>query len=70
VTGIAGFCLRSGDPAALGRWYRDLDAMAAQLRAAAIAVEFDPEPDLNGRFARRHDPAGNPIELWEPKGCD
>jgi hypothetical protein len=21
----------------------------------------------NGRFARLHDPEGNPIELWEPK---
>ena len=24
----------------------------------------------NGRFARVHDPEGNPVELWEPKGSD
>jgi glyoxylase I family protein len=42
---------------------RDLDRMAAQLRAAGIAVEIDPEPHPNGRFARQHDPEGNPIEI-------
>lgn len=47
---------------------RDLDAMIAQLRAAGIAVEPDAEVYPNGRFARLHDPDGNPIELWEPKG--
>jgi glyoxylase I family protein len=46
---------------------RDLDAMAAQLRAAKIDVSVDPEAYPNGRFARLHDPEGNPIELWEPK---
>ena len=46
---------------------RDLDAMMAQLRAAGIKVEPDPETYPNGRFARLHDPEGNPIELWEPK---
>ena len=58
-----------GDPAK--QWMinfrvRDLDAMAAQLRAAAIAIEVDPEKYPNGRFARIHDPEGNPIELWQP----
>jgi glyoxylase I family protein len=43
-----------------------LDAMAAQLRAAGIAVEVDPEVYPNGRFARLSDPEGNPIQLWEP----
>jgi glyoxylase I family protein len=47
---------------------RDLDAMAAQLRAAGIAIEIDPQQYPNGRFARLHDPEGNPIELWEPSG--
>ena len=47
---------------------RDLDAMVAQLRAARIDVSVDPENYPNGRFARLHDPEGNPIELWEPKG--
>lgn len=47
---------------------RDLDAMAAQLRAAGITVKIDEETYPNGRFARIEDPDGNPIELWEPKG--
>jgi predicted enzyme related to lactoylglutathione lyase len=46
---------------------RDLDAMVAQLRAGKIEVTVDPETYPNGRFARLHDPEGNPIELWEPK---
>jgi glyoxylase I family protein len=49
---------------------RNLDAMAAQLRAAGIRVEIDSTEYPNGRFARLHDPEGNPIELWEPKGRD
>jgi glyoxylase I family protein len=47
---------------------RDLDKMAAQLRAAGIAVKVDPQSYPNGRFARLHDPEGNPIELWQPAG--
>jgi glyoxylase I family protein len=46
---------------------RDLDKMAAQLQAAGIAVKIDPESYPIGRFARLHDPEGNPIELWQPK---
>ncbi len=44
----------------------DIDKMVAQLRSAAIEVS-DPEtyPKI-GRFARLHDPEGNPIELWQP----
>ena len=49
---------------------RNLDAMVAQLGAANIAVKVDPEKYPNGRFARLHDPEGNPIELWEPAGHD
>jgi glyoxylase I family protein len=45
---------------------RDLDKMAAQLQAAGIEVKIDPETYPNGRFARMHDPEGNPIELWQP----
>jgi predicted enzyme related to lactoylglutathione lyase len=48
----------------------NLDAMVTQLRAAGVSVEIDPEPYPNGRFARLHDPEGNPIELWEPAGRD
>lgn len=47
---------------------RDLDKMAAQLQAAGIEIKVDPESYPNGRFARLHDPEGNPIELWQPKG--
>lgn len=48
----------------------NLDSMANQLRASGIPVEIDPEAYPNGRFARLHDPEGNPIELWEPAGRD
>jgi len=44
----------------------DLDKMAAQLEAAGITVKVDPKTYPNGRFARIHDPEGNPIELWQP----
>ncbi|MGH9736554.1 MAG: VOC family protein [Candidatus Acidiferrales bacterium] len=44
----------------------DVDKMVAQLRTAGIEVT-DPESYPNiGRFARLHDPEGNPIELWQP----
>jgi glyoxylase I family protein len=45
---------------------RNLDAMVKQLDASNIAVKVDPEKYPQGRFARLHDPDGNPIELWEP----
>ncbi len=44
---------------------RDLDAMVLQLRQAGVTVQ-DPQTHEVGRFARLHDPEGNPIELWEP----
>jgi glyoxylase I family protein len=46
-----------------------LTEMIAAMRAAGIAVETRPDWDGDGsygRFARVHDPEGNPIELWEP----
>ena len=47
----------------------DLDGLLASLREAGIEVitkaEWDATPEI-GRFARIHDPEGNPIELWEP----
>lgn len=43
-----------------------LDEFVEQLRALKIKVVVDPETYPNGRFARLHDPEGNPIELWEP----
>ena len=45
---------------------RDLDGLLAGLRGAGIAIEREETMDGVGRFARVHDPEGNPIELWEP----
>ena len=42
-----------------------LDKMVAQLQAAGIEVKVDPHSYPYGRFARLHDPEGNPIELWQ-----
>jgi glyoxylase I family protein len=44
----------------------DLDGLSG----AGIEVITKPEWDMPGigRFARLHDPEGNPIELWEPSG--
>lgn len=49
---------------------RNLEAMVAQLRAHGLDVTVDPENYPNGRFARLHDPEGNPVELWEPQTGD
>ena len=46
----------------------DLDGLLADLRGAGVAVEREESMDGVGRFARIHDPEGNPIELWEPLG--
>jgi predicted enzyme related to lactoylglutathione lyase len=45
-----------------------IDELLGKLRAAGIAVTTKAEWDTpeTGRFARIHDPEGNPIELWEP----
>lgn len=45
-----------------------LDALLGRLRDAGVTIETRAEWDdpLTGRFARIHDPEGNPIELWEP----
>jgi predicted enzyme related to lactoylglutathione lyase len=44
----------------------NLDKLVKQLEAAGIAVKVDPTAYPYGRFARIHDPEGNPIELWQP----
>jgi catechol 2,3-dioxygenase-like lactoylglutathione lyase family enzyme len=46
----------------------DLDGLIRALAASGTAAETRPEWDEPGfgRFARIHDPEGNPIELWEP----
>ena len=45
-----------------------LNAVLESLRVAGIEVLTKAEWDMPGvgRFARIHDPEGNPIELWEP----
>ena len=47
---------------------RDLDSLLEQLNARGIEIVTKDEWDTpeTGRFARIHDPEGNPIELWEP----
>ena len=46
----------------------DLDGLLATLMASGIAIIRKSEWDTpqTGRFARIHDPEGNPIELWQP----
>ena len=44
----------------------DLDAMIEQLKGNGIEISHEMAMDGIGRFARIHDPEGNPIELWEP----
>jgi predicted enzyme related to lactoylglutathione lyase len=44
----------------------DLDGLLAKLRSAEIEIAREEEMEGVGRFARIHDPEGNPIELWEP----
>lgn len=45
----------------------NLESIVAQLKESGIDVTVDTEIYPNGKFARIHDPEGNPIELWEPK---
>jgi predicted enzyme related to lactoylglutathione lyase len=44
-----------------------LNDLCMKLEAAGILVIRKPEWNMPGvgRFARIHDPEGNPIELWE-----
>lgn len=46
---------------------RDLDALVAELQGKGLDVIRKADWDTEyGRFARIHDPEGNPVELWEP----
>jgi glyoxylase I family protein len=47
---------------------KELDKLIAALRGAGIEVIKNADWDTpeTGRFARIHDPEGNPVELWEP----
>jgi glyoxylase I family protein len=46
----------------------DIDALIEDLRAKGMEVEtreeWNASPEM-GKFARVHDPEGNPVELWE-----
>ena len=42
-----------------------LDELVARLRQAGVDVPKVDDMECVGRFARIHDPEGNPIELWE-----
>jgi glyoxylase I family protein len=46
----------------------DLDRLIMTLCADGVEVITNSEWDMpeTGRFARVHDPEGNPVELWEP----
>ena len=45
-----------------------IEALLSALRLNGVTVETKAEWDSpdTGKFARIHDPEGNPIELWEP----
>ncbi len=49
---------------------RDIEKIAAQLKAAGADVKVDPQSYNGNRFAQLTDPEGNPIELWEFKPPD
>lgn len=47
----------------------DLDAVIARLKEKGVEVEIRDEWNASpetGKFARVHDPEGNPVELWQP----
>ena len=48
----------------------DLDGLLAEFRVAGIEITREETMDGVGRFARVHDPEGNPIELWKPVQSD
>ena len=58
----------AGKQAMINLRVSDIEGLLASLRAAGIEVITKPEWDVPelGRFARVHDPEGNPLELWEP----
>lgn len=48
----------------------NMDEMLVQLKAGNIEIVQGPEYHENGVFAWIMDPAGNKLELWEPKAWD
>lgn len=45
----------------------NLDGLLSDLRAANVEITREETMEGVGRFARIHDPEGNPVELWEPR---
>jgi predicted enzyme related to lactoylglutathione lyase len=48
----------------------NLDALLAELAAAAVSIDLKREDQAYGRFAWIIDPEGNRVELWEPPGSE
>lgn len=48
----------------------NMEEMLTQLKAGDVEVVKGPEYHENGVFAWIMDPAGNKLELWEPKAWD
>jgi len=48
----------------------NMDEMLVQLKAGNVEIVKGPEYHENGAFAWIMDPAGNKLELWEPKLWD
>ena len=48
----------------------NMEEMIEQLTSAGIEIQQGPEYHENGAFAWIMDPAGNKVELWEPKIWD
>ena len=46
----------------------DLEAAITALAESGITASDCTQMDGVGKFARIHDPEGNPIELWQPAG--
>lgn len=67
-----GAALPDGTRPAPGGWNRfaievdDLDAWVARLREAGVPLRVGPIDGMGGRQAVVDDPAGNPIELFQP----
>ena len=45
----------------------DLEGLLVALRGLGVEIQREEAMEGVGRFARIHDPEGNPIELWEPE---
>ena len=79
VVGFGGLFFRAADPDGLNAWYREHlnvgggcsgdgekavnEWVWTAQGGPTVFAPFD-SPEV-GRFARIHDPEGNPIELWE-----